>query len=287
MNSFPYEEADGRRVSEQYAVKVMDAFCKQHQNGCFNGGQLVVRHEGRVVINLAVGEGASLDAARRISVKPSTLFPVYSAGKPMVVLCVAPLKYPHGTFAYMPGEYGWILSALVQKVTGCSLASFFVREFSEPLGLRDMYYCLGDDMPKDIVLSQWLGKPVEMIAGANAASLAGFYDFLLNRGKTRDGVQLLLAELVDAYTQRQVAGWNKSLSTYLSISRGFMRGTLLPSSFGWWNSGDCFGHAGAFSVLAFADIKKDLSVAIVTNCNAGISDFFKRFISLAQLIRRV
>jgi hypothetical protein len=65
-----------------------------------------------------------------------------------------------------------------------------------------------------------------------------------------------------------------------------MLGTLTPSSFGWWNTGSCFGHAGAFSCLAFGDFKTGLSVAIVTNGNRGINDFFRRFIPLAHSIRQ-
>lgn len=377
-SDYPYEIPHEGRCALGRANKVVDVFKKQHQRGSFSAGQMVIRHRGEVLVSLALGTGESLDGKTRLTVTPQTLFPVYSAGKPMVALCIAllqqrglieldatvasylpefaqagkeaitvddvlthkggilipelwqdvmrqqgeeelwqricrtPAKYPRGTFAYMPGEYGWILSALIKKLTGKSTAEFFYQELAQPIGLEDMHYGLGERLPNEVVLSRWLGKPVEMIANANAAenfeevqttlnlsntrnpainmvsnaaSLAAFYDFLLNKGKTRDGHQLIPSELLDFYTQRQVAGWNKSLNTYLAIGRGFMRGTLLPSSFGWWNSGSCFGHAGAFSILAFADSKKALSVAIVTNGNAGINDFFKRFIPLAQMIR--
>ncbi len=378
MSAFPYEEIDRRDASSRRIEKLIAGFNRQQQQGRFSAGQLVVRHQGRVIINLALGEGQSLLAGNSITVTPDTLFAVYSAGKPMAALCIAllqqrglldlsrpvcaylpdfgqaeksaitlddvlthragilipelwqdvmhqrnedelwqricetPPRYPLGTFAYMPGEFGWILSRLVRQVDGRQLPEFFRQEFAEPLGLREMAYDLNGCAPDDVVLSRWLGKPVERVAGANAAeyfeeaqtslslfstknpaismvsnaaSLAAFYDFLLAKGVSRQGDSLLSETMVNAYTQRRVAGWNRSLNTYLSIGRGFMLGTLAPSSFGWWNSRYCYGHAGAFSSLAFADTKTGISAAIVTNGNAGIKDFFLRFIPLAQSVR--
>jgi len=378
MNEFPYEaglEADAKSVA-----RVVELFAKQYDQGLFGAGQLVVRGGGRVLINQALGEGVALTKQQEIAVTPQTLFPVYSAGKPMAALCIALLqqrrmidlnapvahylpefgqadkaaitvddvlthragvvipelwdevmagrdeealwaricntvpRYPLGTFAYMPGEYGWILARLVQCLDGRSLASFFAQELVAPLGLSEMHYGLAERSPEEVAMHRWLGKPVEMVAGANAAdyfeeaqtslrlfesmnpaicmvsnaaSLAAFYEFLVGGGVTRDGKRLLDEVLLHSYTGKVVAGWNKSLSTYLAIGRGFMVGSLLPSSFGWWNSGRCFGHAGVFSVLAFADAATGISAAVVTDGNRSIKDFMGRFIPLAQAIRGI
>jgi len=376
MSEYPYEAAISpysKRVEQLIAQ-----FRRQAAQGSFSAGQLVVRHGGRVLINLALGEGRSLVGETRISVRPETLFPVYSEGKPMAALCIALLqqrgmvdlnspvavylpkfgqagkaavtvddvlslrggvvipelwqgvkegrdeswywkqicaaapRYLRGTFAYMPGEYGWILNRLVQRLDGRPLDQFFREELQQPLGLSEMHYGLAERDPAEVILHRWLGKPEEWVAGANAAdyfedaqttfslfktrnpaismvsnaaSLAAFYECLVMRGKTASGQSLIEEQLLTAYTGRQVAGWNRSIKTCMAMGRGFMVGTLTPSSFGWWNSGRCFGHAGVFSVLAFADANSGVSAAIVTNGNCSVSDFFRRFILMAQKIR--
>lgn len=376
VREFPYEAA--AIPLSRGAAQVVAQFERQLAQESFSAGQLVVRHGGQVLVNLALGQGRALVGESVISVGPETLFPVYSAGKPMAALCIALLqqrglidldrpvaaylpefgqagkdaitvddvlthrggvvlpelwpgvkdgrdetwfwqqicnakpRYPRGTFAYMPGEYGWILNRLVSCLDGRSLERFFAEELTRPLGLNDMHYGLAGRDPAGVMLHCWLGKSEEWVAGANAAdyfegaqtslslfktynpaitmvsnaaSLAGFYDWLLAGGKGLNGERLTDEELLKAYTRRQVAGWNRSIKAYLAMGRGFMLGTLLPSSFGWWNSGRCFGHAGVFAVLAFADAKTGVSAAIVTNGNRSVSDFFRRFIPMAQKIR--
>lgn len=92
MSTFPYEVADSHGVMNRRIEKVTAAFLKQHQQGRFSAGQLVVRQKGRVIINLAIGEGVALDRSATIKVTPTSLFPVYSAGKPMAALCIALLQ---------------------------------------------------------------------------------------------------------------------------------------------------------------------------------------------------
>lgn len=376
MRKFPYEFASvpySKRVAQ-----VATQFEKQLACGSFSAGQLVVRQGGQVLVNLAAGKGRSLADESELSVGPETMFPVYSAGKPMAALCIAMLqqrglvdlkrpvaaylpefgqsgkesitiddvlthrggvvipelwqgvkegcqeawfwqqicaatpRYSRGTFAYMPGEYGWILNRLVQCLDGRWLEEFLTEELLQPLGLNNMHYGLAGREPDGVILQRWLGKPEEWVAGANAAdyfegaqtslslfkthnpaitmvsnaaSLAAFYEWLVVGGKTVNGQSLIEEKLLAAYTGRQVAGWNRSIKAYLAMGRGFMLGALIPSSFGWWNSGRCFGHAGGFSVLAFADAASGVSAAIVTDGNRGVSDFFRRFIPLAQKIR--
>jgi CubicO group peptidase (beta-lactamase class C family) len=119
----------------------------------------------------------------------------------------------------------------------------------------------------------------------DAASLAAFYDFLLAGGRTPDGRSLLSEETIRNYTTREFLSWDRSLRTPLALGRGFVVGAWFPSTFGWWNTGPCFGHAGGFSCLAFGDHRKKLSVAIVTNGNRNIQDVLKRIVPLAHRLR--
>jgi len=213
--------------------------------------------------------------------------------------------YPRGTFAYMPAEYGLILDQIVRKLTGQSIAQK-LQNLLDSLGIKNMSFGLNQHKIDDVAWSYWLGKDKYMIAGmdvgdrfeeknndaavftagnpafsmvADAASLAAFYEFLLHGNAQIDKA------LINTYTTKQVSGWNKTVSAYLSLGRGFMLGTVTPSFYGWWGTGGCFGHAGIFSSLAYADHKTGLSVAIVTNGNKSIGDFFSRFVKLSHGIR--
>ena len=220
--------------------------------------------------------------------------------------------YKRGTLAYMPWEFEVILNELVLRTTQKNLAQFINDEVSVPLGLPALQYGLANRALDKIAYSFWFGKPKEIVAGTNvaenfeeinnsqalfdsknpafsmvtdASSLAAFYEFLLNGGVTQASKQIIKEKSIRKYTSLSISGWNKSLRTYMAIGRGFILGTRLPSPYGWWNTKQCFGHAGAFSSLAFADYKTGLSVAILINGNRGLMDFAKRFMPLTHQIR--
>ena len=224
-----------------------------------------------------------------------------------------PPLYPRGTFAYMPTEYGMILDQLVQRLTGKSIAKLFREELANPLGLSNMYYGLGPHALDDLAWAYWQGKPRYVVTGmdvakdfekkcnsldvfsagnpamgmvADAANLAAMYEFLVNGGRTQTGESLIDADLVRQYTNKQISGWNKSIKTFLSFGNGFMLGSPAPCFFGWWGSSKCFGHPGMFSSMAFADQDTKLSMAIVSNGNRGIADFFKRMVPLIHAMRQ-
>jgi CubicO group peptidase (beta-lactamase class C family) len=221
--------------------------------------------------------------------------------------------YKRGTLAYAPYEYGWILSEVVFRVAGRSLADFVAEELSEPLNLPALQYGLAGREPASLAFSYWLGGKKAMVAGvdvapgfeernnsaqqfnsanpavslvSDAASLAGFYEFLVNQGVTVNGEQLLSEQTIQKYTTRNFLGWDRSSNMLASLGRGFMLGALYPSIYGWWNTSRCFGHAGGFSSLAFGDYDTGIAAAIVTNGNRGFADLARRFIPLAHGLRR-
>jgi len=220
--------------------------------------------------------------------------------------------YPRGTLAYHPHEYGWLLSEVVIRVDGRTLPDVLADEFADPLGLPALRFGLAGREPASVAFTYWLGKSQVIIAGTDvaatfeeqnapsildaqnpatslvcdAASLAAFYEFLLDGGRTPAGRQLLTAETIRRYTTRQLLGWDRTMHTPVALGRGFFVGTLLPSLFGWWNSGRCFGHAGGFSCLAFGDYDSGLAAAIVTNGNKGTLDIMRRLMPLAHRLRR-
>jgi CubicO group peptidase (beta-lactamase class C family) len=221
-------------------------------------------------------------------------------------------SFPRGTLAYHPHEFGWILNELTLCVDGRSLPQLFEEEIAVPLGLHALRFGLEGRSLASLAHTYWLGPKKSIVAGYNVAetfewqnseeffasqnpatslvtdanSLAAFYAFLLADGATPEGTQLISANVLRGYTTRAAFSWDRSLRTFLTIGRGFVVGSTLPSIYGWWNTNRCFGHAGGFSSLAFGDYGKGISVAVVTNGNRGQADFAKRFIPLAHAIRR-
>ncbi|OGV50074.1 MAG: hypothetical protein A3F46_08920 [Legionellales bacterium RIFCSPHIGHO2_12_FULL_42_9] len=233
------------------------------------------------------------------------------------------LKY--GTFSYMAMEYGILLCEIVRRITGKSLADFFNEEFAIPLSLPALKFGLAGRPIDSLAYAYWLGtkdvsyslgnekvivpsakvadiyekssNPDESFKSVNpafslitdAASLAAFYEFLVNNGVTNTGKKILSEKIIHEYTKCSVSGWNKSLKTYASMGRGFVLGSTLPSPYGcygWWNTKQCFGHAGSFSSVAFGDHKTKLSVAILTNGNQGMFNLAKRFIPISHQLRK-
>ncbi len=195
--------------------------------------------------------------------------------------------YPRGTFAYMPLEYGVILSEIIQKITGKTFPEFVVEAISKPLHLPALQYGLADRPMHTLAHSYWFGENPAKIYGSNiannfeesmndqacfdsmnpaynmisdAASLAAFYEFLLNKGKSSAGNQLISAQTILNYTNKAVSGW--------------------------WQTKTCFGHGGVYSSLAFGDHQTKLAIAIITNGNLSMYDFYKRFLPLSHGIRK-
>jgi CubicO group peptidase (beta-lactamase class C family) len=220
--------------------------------------------------------------------------------------------FPRGTLAYHPYEFGWILDEIVRRLDGKSLPDLFEKEIAFPLDLHDLRFGLAGRRVDSLAYSYWLGKEKVIVAGvnvaadfewqnseqfldcgnpavttvSNAASLAAFYDFLLSGGSTEAGEQLIAEATIQTYTTREVAGWDRTLGTFIALGRGFMLGALFPSNYGWWNTVGCFGHAGGYSCLAFGDRSTGISAAILTNGNRSALDLVRRFIPLAHGLRR-
>lgn len=171
--------------------------------------------------------------------------------------------YKRGTFAYMPWEFGVILCEIMQRIVGKTISTFVNEEIVVPLNLPALRYGFANRQPNTLAHTYWFGKDKVMIAGCNvaenfevinnstelltsenpafsmvtdAASLAAFYEFLLNRGLTRDGQQLISEDTLRRCTSQTVSGWNKSLKAFVAVGKGFMLGTWYPSIYGWYNT---------------------------------------------------
>jgi CubicO group peptidase (beta-lactamase class C family) len=213
-------------------------------------------------------------------------------------------RFGRGTLAYSPAGFGWILSELVQRVSGQTLQDFLVARLpSELSGIR----FVDANQYANVAHSYWLGPETFMLAGhniaadferinnevtcvtacvpgagllASASELACFYDLLV-----RGGCGRLRPATLAKYVTKQSFGFERQMHVPLTLGRGFGLGSLGPHAYGWWNTGPCFGHAGGFGVVAFADPRSRAAVAIVTNGHRGVGDMIRRFAPLGSAIK--
>ncbi len=214
--------------------------------------------------------------------------------------------FPRGTLAYQPHSFGWILAEVVRRVSGQPLDDFLARTLPPSLsGLRLRY----DGVAAE---TYWQGARPHLLAGfdlsaefehannriaartalvpgagmyTTARDLAGFYQVLLRGGVTAEGQRLLSAATLARYLRPQSAGIDRNFHAYVRLGRGVAFGWPLPHFYGWLGSSHCFGHAGGFSTVAFADPKTDTAIAYVTNSNRSIADLLRRSAPIASAAR--
>ena len=213
-------------------------------------------------------------------------------------------RFPRGTLAYSPAGFGWILGEVVQRVSGNTLQQFLIERLPAELsGVR----FVDAQQHSQVARSYWLGPESFMLAGHNIAAdfeyvnneltcvtacvpgagllasareLAHFYDLLV-----RGGRGLLRPETLAKYVTKQTFGLERQMHVPITLGRGFGLGSLGPHAYGWFNTSPCFGHAGGFGVVAFADPRSRAAVAIVTNGHRGVADLIRRFAPLGSAIK--
>jgi CubicO group peptidase (beta-lactamase class C family) len=221
--------------------------------------------------------------------------------------------FPRGTLAYSPLGFGWVLSALVEELTGAPFAGFVAREIAMPLELPALRFGAAGRDPQRFARAYWLAKRPVLVAGrdvgadferinnsegflraappgaglvTDAATLCAFYDALLRGGISRAGRQIVSNDVLARYLRREVQGFDRSNRAPLAVGRGVLLGTWFPSVYGAIGTSRVFGHAGAFATLAFADPERELAAAIVTNGNGSRGDLLRRFAPLCAGLRK-
>jgi CubicO group peptidase (beta-lactamase class C family) len=216
-----------------------------------------------------------------------------------------------GTLCYESHAFGWIAAEIVRRVTGRPLPDFLNEVAGDELGQMAFVASPGSAPP---ARTYWLGRPGYRLAGVNLADrfeetnndiacaralvpgggllatardLAGFYELLLAGGVSRSGRRILGEETLRRYITRQTAGVDAATRAYVVLGRGFALGWPLPHLYGWWGSSACFGHAGGFSCVAFADPRARVAVAILTNGNRSLPEMVRRFAPLASRARQL
>lgn len=167
-----------------------------------------------------------------------------------------------------------LLSWVIEAVGGTSLDSFVTREILEPLGMGDTRFRPPRTLrARTMPVGRWRGHAIagELhdqnavrlggVSGhaglyATGRDLARFAQFMLRRGQTAHGRQLVRGGVVDAFVRRgpghRALGWE-------------MRDTTGTDNTGRILSPATYGHTGYTGTSLWIDPERDLFVVLLTN----------------------
>jgi CubicO group peptidase (beta-lactamase class C family) len=218
---------------------------------------------------------------------------------------------PRGTLAYQPMGFGWILGEVVRRVTGKPIERFIEEDVLGPAGIDDLRLGVPAAEMPSLARSYWVDpRPPslggEVLAGfeetqnsaawltsvlpgagtiGTARALARFYDWLVAGTPTHGGQRLLEDAQLARYTTPQTRGVDRVVRLPMVLGRGFALGWFWPHPYGWWRTGACYGHAGNFGTLAWADPTTQSAIAIVTNGNRAPTTLVSRFAGIGSALR--
>jgi CubicO group peptidase (beta-lactamase class C family) len=226
-------------------------------------------------------------------------------------IAAAEPRFARGTLAYQPMGFGWVLGELVRRVTGQRIEHFLPREVLEPAGLDDLRLGVPAAEVASLARSYWVDEKPPTLGGevlvgfeeaqnsvelltsvlpgagtiGTARALASFYAWLLDGTPTKNGQRLLTPQTLATYTTRQTRGIDRSVRMPLVLGRGFALGWPWPHPYAWWRTSACFGHAGNFSTMAWADPTTGCAIAAVTNGNRAPAKLVARFAGIGSGLR--
>jgi CubicO group peptidase (beta-lactamase class C family) len=213
------------------------------------------------------------------------------------LICATAPDRPGQHHAYHALTSGFVVAALVERISGRSFRSFFREHVSEPLGLASLDFGARGTMlrrlarnyatglrrhgAEDLFLRRAIGTGLRhaadlsndprfyraVIPAGNAVATADdcnrFFQCLLDGG-TLDGVQVFQPLTV----RRAVAEVGKPevdrlLLAPLRYSAGMMLGDRRIGLYG-PDTAQAFGHLGFANIFAWADPQRDISVALLT-----------------------
>jgi len=227
-------------------------------------------------------------------------------------------------YEYHPTSMHWVLSEIIHRRTGVEFRAFIRERLLAPMGLDELFVgCPSEQQHRiaDVVYTHdpvappggWgevtpefilrFNRPHHRQAGApgagaiaSAASMALFYQPLVNGGETADGKRVMKRETIEfgtkvrsrphhidltlkAFDPSLNVNTNRALAVSVAGDDGyaFMRG------FGRTCSPRAFGHGGAGGQIAWGDPRTGISVGYATNGFAAPIAMGRRITAIGSL----
>ena len=238
----------------------------------------------------------------------------------LALLCDArPLSVPGRRLAYHALTGGFIVGAIVARVTGRDIRQFLREEVLDPLGFRTFDYGVAPARVHDVaqnavsglpampppswLLKRSLGVTVQeavqlsndpryltgIVPSGNIVGTADeasrFFQLLLNEG-TLDGVRIFDPRTVRrSVAEQSFLEIDSFLGMPVRYSMGFMLGRSAFSPYG-ADSEHAFGHVGFSNVIVYADPERAISVGLLTSGKPFITPGQLHWLAVMRTIAR-
>ena len=211
---------------------------------------------------------------------------------------LAPTTRPGSETAYHALTGGFVLAEVLRRATGRDVRALLDEELRGPLGFRGLSYGVPPELvarvahavptgpvagfPAAQLFQRSLGATVRrmvelsndprfltaLVPSANLVATANevsrFFE-LLRRGGELDGVRVLRPDTIEqARVPHNTTYVDWTIMLPFRYGLGIMLGDPLASLFGVRSAG-AFGHLGFSNVIAWADVERDLAVALMNN----------------------
>ena len=228
-----------------------------------------------------------------------------------------PLWRPGTRLGYHAVTTGFLLGAIVQRVTGRDLRTYIAEEMMRPLGMRWMSYGVAPDDVDRVARNYRTGPPplppistllhralgvdfatavatlndprflTSVFPSANVVATADevsrFFE-MLRRGGELDGVRVLAPRTVTrAVAETSYGEVDLTLVLPFRYSMGFMLGAQWFSLYG-PHTTRAFGHLGLTNIFAWADPDREVAAAILTS---GKPVIYPEIFWLYEVLRRI
>lgn len=210
------------------------------------------------------------------------------------IAALPPLWEPGTRTGYHAYNYGWILGEVVRRVDGRPFPRFVQEEICAPLGLRDLFFGIPDDVEERVATLEAAPRlpdapppppPDSLFFRAMPQSLSGMYNrpdvrracipaaggIMAARDLARhyaaligpvDGVRLLPPERIATATTLQTSDEDLVLGLPVRKALGYwLGGKWSPMS----ERITSFGHGGASGAMGFADPDYGLTMGFTKN----------------------
>jgi CubicO group peptidase (beta-lactamase class C family) len=236
------------------------------------------------------------------------------------LLCEArPTWAPGRRLAYHALTGGYVLGAVIERITGKTVRQLLAENVLTPLGFTGFNYGIAPARMPEVAVNAFTGPRVipglaqllrralsvdfpeavrisndprfltsivpagNIIATANEASR--FMQLLVNGG-TLDGVEVFERRTITrAIAETSYLEVDLTLGAPVRYSMGFMLGSRIASIYG-LNTPQAFGHLGFTNVVVYADPSRDLAVALMTSGKPALSPGLAKTLWIMQTIAR-
>jgi len=234
------------------------------------------------------------------------------------ILCdLKPTLPPGRRLAYHALTGGFVLAAVIERVTGVTVRELLQREVATTLGMEQFNYGVSADQIDRVAMNARTGPPAPPpistlfkralgVSFADAAALSNdtrfltgvvpagnlittandacrFMQLLLNGGEL-DGVRIFDSRTIQrAVAEQSYLEVDLILGFPTRYGMGFMLGSNYVCVFG-RKSPRAFGHVGFTNVVMWADPERDISACLMTSGKPFIAPGQLRWLGLMQTI---